>query len=96
MKFYDINKYLTGLFMYKVFFEVFPKPILSLFETNVNIHDYDTRQKYNFHPPKPNSNAFKRTIVYKGVEIWSYIRKNIGINCSFERFKKRLKSLYSN
>ena len=82
--------------MYEAFWEILPKPVQSMFEKNADVHDHETRQRYNFHFPSLNSNAFQRTIAFKGVHIWSYIRKNIGINCSYERYKRRLRALYLN
>ena len=82
--------------MFKAFQNRLPLPCQSLFSKNDEIHEHNTRQKNDFHPPKPKSNLYKKTIAYKGVIVWKFVRKNIDIDCSFICFKCRVKKMYLN
>ena len=94
LKLHSINDYMIGQIMYKAYWSLLPIPLMSLFVKNDNIHSYHTRQKDDFHPPRPKSNLLKRSVAYKGVTVWNSIRQTVKINCSFECFKKRLKNLF--
>ena len=91
LKFQQINHYMIGQIMYKAFMKSLPEPVQSIFVMNETIYDYDTRQRNDFHLPKPKSNLLRKTVAFKGVIIWKYIRDNIDFNCSYACFKQRLK-----
>ena len=69
MKFESINTYLTGLFMFKGNNDLFPSIFLNIFAQNTDIHNYDTRQKFNLHifPCRTNLTLF--SIKYHGSRI---------------------------
>ena len=82
--------------MFKAYRNLLPIPCQSLFRKNDDIHDHNTRQRIDFHPPKPKTNLFKRTIAYRGVIIWKLVRNNIDVDCSYVCFKCRVKKMYLN
>ena len=96
LKFHNINNYMIGQVMYKAFWVLLPKPVQNMFIKNAQIHSHNTRQSNDFHFPKPKTNLLKKSIAFKGVHIWNSIRQNISINCTYDRYKKRLKNVYLN
>ena len=94
LKFHQINDYTISHIMCKAFQNRLPLPCQSLFSKNDEIHEHNTRQKNNFHPPKPKSNLYKKTIAYKGVIVWKFVKKNIDIDCYFVGFKFKVKKMY--
>ena len=94
IKFHRINEYMIGQIMYKAYWNLLPISLASLFVRNDSVHHHNTRQKYDFHPPKPKSNLLKMSVSYKGVIVWRFIRQQVNIHCSYDCFKKRLKSMY--
>ena len=96
LKFYQINAYLSGQIMHKAFFKQLPQPVQSMFVRNEDIHNYDTRQRNDFHPPKPKTNLLKKTIAYKGVIVWNSIKPNLDVHCSLSTFKVKLKYMFVN
>ena len=61
LRFTDIYKYLTALYMFKFFekFESFPN------------HNYSTRDKFLLHPKFQRSTVTQQSIAYRGPKIWS-------------------------
>ena len=94
IKFCRINDYMIGQIMIKAFRRLLPEPVQSIFVKNENIYDYNTRQRNDFHLPRPKSNLLKKSIAFKGVVVWKFIRKNIDVDCSVSCFKRRLKRMY--
>ena len=94
MKFEDLNKYLTGIFMFKIQNGISPKIIQNLFTVNVNIHSYSTRQSKNFHifPHRTNVSLF--SIKNHGPKIWNEIPIPVRQNYSIYLFKKSFKGVY--
>ena len=40
---------IIGLFMYKIFYKLQPTVINKMYDQNVDIHTYNTREKYHLH-----------------------------------------------
>ena len=94
IKFCRINDYMIGQIMIKAFRRLLPEPVQSIFVKNENIYDYNTRQRNDFHLPRPKSNLLKKSIAFKGVVVWKFIKKHIDVDCSVSCFKRRLKRMY--
>ena len=47
----DINTYLIEIFMYQCIYQEVLEIFLFLFQTNDDVHDYDTRQSQQLHVP---------------------------------------------
>ena len=94
LKFSHISDYMIGQIMYKAFFRKLPQSVQSIFVKNDEIHSHSTRQSDDFHPPLPKTNLLKMSISFKGVHIWTFIRRRIDVNCTFSCFKSRLKNMY--
>ena len=68
-----------------------PSVLNELFTENKDMHDYNTRQKDEFHVPNATRNYLQRTISYKGVIIWNHISKYVAHDCSLLSFKCALR-----
>ena len=47
----NINTYLMGIFMYQCIHQEVPEIVLNLFQTDDDVHDYNTRQSQQLHAP---------------------------------------------
>jgi hypothetical protein len=68
----------------------------NFFIPTSNIHEYSTRQEYNFYPPMCRTNLAQSFIRYAGCYNWNCLSRNIkSFNGSISSFKKHiLKSLF--
>ena len=80
-----------GLFMYKVYKDMYPTVITNMYLHNKNIHSHNTRQKHHFHVAMGHSNLYATSFYCTSILIWNDILKNIDISLSFNRFKCALK-----
>ena len=80
-----------GLFMYKVYKDMYPTVITNMYLHNQNIHSHNTRQKHHFHTAMGHSNLYATSFYCTSILIWNDILKNIDISLSFSRFKCALK-----
>ena len=91
MKFEQINKYMTALFVYRALHNMYPKFISDLFLHNSDVHSYNTRQKHNLHFSRFYSNVALFSIRFHGLKIWNGIPHIIRQLIPFHLFKKKLK-----
>ena len=89
---YDINTFLIGQFMYRVFHKKVPCLFDNYFMLNCVYHSYETRQRYMYHLPTVRTEYAKNSIKYKGASIWNNILK-LGIDhfMTLPTFKYHLK-----
>ena len=80
-----------GLFMYKVYKDMYPTVITNMYLHNKNIHSHNTRQKHHFYVAMGHSNLYATSFYCTSILIWNDILKNIDISLSFNRFKCALK-----
>ena len=91
----EINVYLTGMFMYKIYNQDVPHVFDDFFMYNYEVHDHDTRSSNYFHVPHIKSNLSAFGIKYHGVIIWNKILKaKLKPDCSELSFKMMLKNIY--
>ena len=88
----EINMYLTGMFMYKIYNQDVPHVFDDFFMYNYEVHDHDTRSSNYFHVPNIKSNLSAFGIKYHSVIIWNKILKaKLNPDCSELSFKMMLK-----
>ena len=93
----EINLYLVGKFMFKVFHEDVPNVFDDFFTYNYTIHEHNTRSAQHLHIPLCVSNLTKTGIRYQGPIIWNNILKaEINPMCSEASFKIMLKKCLLN
>ena len=87
------NMYLYSvlIFLYKYNQQILPESFSEFFIFNNDVHDYQTRQQYDFHTPF--SRCFQRSKALRsfGVEINNYFRNHINFRSSFVAFKYEAK-----
>ena len=52
-----------GLFMYKIFYKLQPTVINKMYGQNVDIHTYNTTQKYHLHVATSDSDFYTKTSI---------------------------------
>ena len=94
VKFFDLIKFTTSVFMYKFNKNLLP-PIFSDFFTTVrNIHNYNTRlaSKTSFALPSSRTNYGIFSLRFQGPKIWNNIDESLK-HCSLTLFKMKIKNL---
>ena len=90
----QIYKYNVCLFMFKLsgrYLGWLPKYFSTLFQQNLALHSYETRQSYLYHVPMTKTNILQRSIRFKGVQLWNNLQYKINPDISLPCFKKKLK-----
>ena len=80
-----------ALVVFKVKDLSIPAVLRDLFRENKSVHNYDTRQRENFHVPQANRNYLRRSIGCKCVSIWNRVIQYFTFDCSFLSFKYALR-----
>ena len=92
LEFEDINTFLTGKLMFKVFHNKSPDTIQEIFTRNYDVHSYNTRQAQQYHLPKVHKNIGKCNLRFHGPSIWNKIMSSeLVIDCSDLVFSRSLK-----
>ena len=91
MQIKKIHVYKVALVMFKVKDLSAPAVLRDLFRENKSVHDYDTRQRGNFHVPQANRNYLRQSISCKGDSIWNRVIQYVTFDCSFLSFKYALR-----
>ena len=67
-----------------------PPAIMSLFNTNEEIHNYNTRSSKKLHKAKSKTNIRQFTLCNKGVDIYNSLPSELKeSHCSFKRKLKK-------
>ena len=80
-----------GLYMYKIFYKFQPTVINKMYGQNVDIHTYNTRQKYHLHVATGDSDFYTKSFYCSSILIWNDIMNKVDISVSLFKFKKLLK-----
>ena len=79
--------------MYNIYHEILPSTLTNLFIKVDQVHEYLTRQsRYDFLPPKPNTNYQKKAFSYRGAVAWNTLRNDQKIAATIQIFKKKIKN----
>ena len=94
LKLLDVRKiylYFIQLFMYKYKFHLLPAFFDNLFVVNSAIHNHETRQKNQLHPPRIITMPFSRTVRVAGVHSYNYFSTKIDMDVTYGVYKKHIK-----
>ena len=80
-----------GLFMYKIHHNLHPSVINKMYVQSHNIYDYDTRQKFQLHVSKGQTDLYAKGFYCLSILIWNEIAKRINTVVSCFQFKSLLK-----
>ena len=91
IKFVNINKYLIGRYMFRVYHGQVPEFFSPFFVRNCDIHQHETRSAGHLHIPPVKLDLSKTGIKYKGAIIWNNIlQEDVNLDVSEAVFKKVL------
>ena len=92
LKIGDINKYVLGKFMYRLYNNEVPTMFHAMFQKVRSVHGYETRQSNHLFIPKVRTNLGKCKLSYRGPMIWnSILAAEINPETSEAVFAKTLK-----
>ena len=91
-KLIDIYQLQLGKLMYLHTNKIIPSPLLNLFVTNEEVHQYNTRHRHDPHVMTRGSSRFSRTFVHEGPKLWLTLPINIKETISVKSFIKNLKT----
>ena len=80
-----------GLFMYKIFYKLQPTVINNMYDQNIDIHTYNTRQKYDLPVATGDSNFYTKSFYCSSILIWNDMMNKVDKSVSLFKFKKHLK-----
>ena len=94
IKFLDLVKFITAVFMYKFHKKLLPSAFSDFFTPVRSIHNYNTRlvSKSSFARPISHTNYGIFSIRFQGPKIWNSIDESLK-STSLAVFKKKLKNL---
>ena len=87
LKIGELCKLNIGTFMYKYCNNLLPSTFNLMFTTNADTHNYNTRFASNFKYPNNKLEFGKKSISYRGVEIWNNISDEIKNSENTKGFK---------
>ena len=93
---YELNIYLTGIFMYWYYRGNLSAYFTNFFTNNESIHSYNTRSATKIHVEFKRTNYAKFSLRCKGATMWNSLPDDIKNIDSFDRFKKGLKLYIQN
>ena len=77
--------------MFKLRNDMLPNVIFNeMFSCNVNIYQYNTRQRSKMYVPKRRLAIALKHISYQGVLLWNSVLDKLEINCSIVTFKRNM------
>ena len=91
---YQINKYITGIFMFKYNRGLLPNIFDTMFSKQTDVHKYCTRQNDLFTLPLCRTQSRKNSLSYYGAYLWNnciYALISNGSTFTIHKFKKVLR-----
>ena len=89
----EIHTFNVILFMYKLYHDMMPSSLTSLFQKNRDIHSYNTRGASNLRPPKIKSTMAEIFLTSTGVKLWNDYSTKIDPHSKIGTFKQKLITL---
>lgn len=90
---HSINDLQLGCFVYQCLNNQLPKYFCDMFKMNVNVHEHDTRHKYDLHSNGCTLYVRACTVRFAGVKLWNSLVKSANLQhaLNMHQFKKGLK-----
>ena len=90
---YQINYYTIVILTNQFKNNQLPNSLKSIFKTNEDVHNYNTRSTKNLHKPLIKTNLRKLSISYKGIDTYNNLPSDLKrIQCQ-SSFKRKLKKI---
>ena len=90
---YQINEYMTSMFMYKYNHDLLPNVFKGMFLRGEDVHGYGTRQASALRAPFFKLKMTKSLICYQGPILWNEISKSIQSSTTILSFKAQYKRM---
>ena len=91
LKFVDLIKYQTCIHMFKANCCSLPINVQNMFNKSCETHNYNTRNKNNFHVKSVHSEKRKMSVNITGVSLWNELPKQLKESRTINVFKNKLK-----
>ena len=82
--------------MFKFIKGITPATLRDLFQSNEDIHSYNTRHRDQLRLQRGRTTMVHRTFRYKGAIIWNNLSNKVNHECTFTTYKYRVKQYLSN
>jgi hypothetical protein len=89
-KLIDVNKIQLCKFMFCYIHEQLPTPLLTIFATNVEIHNYKTRRQFDPHVQMRHSSNIAKTFIHQSPKLWLELPIVIKSSNTAKSFSNRL------
>ena len=89
-----IHSIQTCILMYKYHNNLLPNSYNGKFKSNREFHQYQTKSASLYHIPKPRTNKFKMSLMYKGPILWNNLSVDIRNSEPLSLLKSKLKSFF--
>ena len=91
MNIYQLNTYLTALFMFSYLNNKLPETFNDYFTNNESLHKHNTRSATNIHINYQRTNYGKFCVQYRGAKLWNSLPDNLRNQKSYSSFKNLIK-----
>ena len=94
---FQINTYQICTFIYKIKYipNSIPKHFCNYFQTNSQIHNYNTRQATDLHAPFYHTTQGQFSLKFRGTTLWDKYSMGTQLS-SLNTYKKKLKDVLAN
>ena len=91
LKLEDLIQLELSKFMYKFVRKTLPSPLLNLFQTNNQVHNYNTRGANNARTQHHTSSIYHKSFLAQGPQSWSLLPNVVKNSNTLSTFSKKLK-----
>ena len=88
---YELIELELSKFMYKYVHRTLPPPLLDLFVSNEQVHNYSTRGKANARTQEHKSSIFGKSFLARGPSLWSNLSADLKRSVSLPSFTRKYK-----
>ena len=92
----DMGKFYIAVLMFLCHKRLLPSFLLTCFDLNQDVHNYNTRNASNYHLPKIRTTCMKNSFFFQGPVIWNSIPPEIKSSNTLNLFKTKFKQFLLN
>ena len=93
LKLDDLIELELAKFMYKYVHKLLPKPLLKLFTSNEQVHNYNTRGRQDARTMQHDSNIFSRSFLARAPSVWTHLAHSLKQKPSVPSFIRNYKKI---
>ena len=91
---FQLNTFLTSLFMYSQRADMLPNTFKNYFVQNKQFHQYNTRSSAKLHIRYTRTNYGKFSLKARGAKLWNNLPDEVKDAKSYFSFKRKVKQIY--